>query len=174
MRRLRPIFAGRYKQAFIASALFMLVFAAKVAMTQSTPTLQKRSADGSASMPRIRQTSGYSSLPDSASGEYELDDKGSVVQITIEHNRLTGYVTKMDHETALTLNFDKSSIDGSRISFTTTTVHGLHYSFQGEIVRGDAVSEQQTGFYRMVGEWSIYRNAAHETEPVNLKSTPRD
>ncbi len=141
----------------------------------TTPALQKRNAerDSSAATPE-QATQGYSSLAASASGEYELDDKGSVVQITIERDRLTGYVTKMDHETALTLHFEKSSIDGSRMSFTTGTVHGLHYSFQGEIVRGEAASEHLPGFYRLAGNWITYRSGYHQTEHISLKSTPRD
>lgn len=172
MKRLHCFVARGYRQAFII-ALLLGPFFAKNAVAQATPGLQKRSAGSSNPTPQTQAAQGFSVLPASASGEYELDDKGSVVQITIEHNRLTGYVTKMDHETALTLRFEKSSIDGSRVSFTTGTVHGLHYSFQGEILRGDAVSEQVTGFYRMVGNWTIYRDGVHQTERVSLKSTPR-
>jgi hypothetical protein len=142
------------------------------ASAQTVPVLHKRSAQPSTE-PQAEAAAGYSALPADASGEYELDDKGSVVQITIQDNRLTGYVTKMQGDAALSLFFDKTSIEGSRVSFTTRTVHGLHYSFQGEIVRGDSVSPDQNGFYRMVGELTEYRNDLKERKLVHLKSTPR-
>jgi len=142
------------------------------AMAQTAPALQKRS-QGEGTPQQTQASQGFSTLPADASGEYELDDKGSVVQITIERNRLTGYVTKMEQETSLTLYFDKSAMDGSRLSFTTKTVHGLKYVFEGTIVRGDKSSESETGFYRMVGEWTVFHDGAQETERVSLKSTPR-
>lgn len=158
--------------------LITVLLLASSAMAQTTPVLEKRGErDGAAQ--QMQAMKGFSTLPENTSGEYELDEprsenSGSVVQITIEHGRLTGYVTKMERETALTLFFGKSAIHGSRVSFTTATVHGLRYSFEGEIVRGHAERASLTGFYRMVGEWTAYRNGVQETESVSLKSTPRD
>jgi hypothetical protein len=106
-------------------------------------------------------------------GEYALDEDGSVVQITIEQNRLSGYVTEMDGGTALTLLFDFTTVDGNRLSFTTKPVHGVRYSFAGTIVRGDATDRSQSGFYRLVGDWTTHRDAERSTKRVSLKSTPR-
>lgn len=142
------------------------------ASAQTIPTLHKRSALPPL-QPQVEASPGYSTLPADASGEYELDDNGSVVQITIQENRLTGYITRMQDVAALSLFFLKTSIQGSRISFTTSTVHDLHYDFQGEIVRGNAASPDQNGFYRMVGELTEYRGNMKERRFVHLKSTPR-
>lgn len=103
-----------------------------------------------------------------------MDDKGSVTQITIEHNRVTGYITKMEQGAALTLFFEHAAVNGNRVSFDTRVVHGLHYSFDGEIVRGDAISLSMGGYYRLTGELKIVRNGAHETRQVSFKSTPRE
>lgn len=168
------------KWLLMAMAVSVLVLGA-MGMGQTAPVpgpvLQKRGAAESAAA-ATKAVKGFSTLPEEASGEYELDapgsdNSGSVVQITIEHNHLTGYVTKMEQGAALTLLFDHTTIDGSRISFTTKVVHGLRYSFTGEIVRGDAKSASETGFYRMVGEWAADRGGARETRRVSLKSTPR-
>jgi hypothetical protein len=148
-------------------------------MAQVSPALHSRAGlpdsthAASASSAAMGIEKGFSTLPADASGEYELDSDGSVVQITIEQGRLTGYVTKMDHEAALTLNFVRSTVEGERISFSTRTVHGLSYSFAGTIVRGDEAVPSKNGFYRMVGEWTAHRDADVETESVRLKSTPR-
>lgn len=139
--------------------------------SQNAPALHQRS-DDEQSVP-VHTAKGHSTLPDDVSGEYELDESGSVVQITIEHNRLTGYVTEMDHETALTLFFDAAAIEGRRLSFTTKTVHGLRYSFAGTVVRGEQASASEPGYYLLTGDWTTYRNSGRKTERVRLKSTPR-
>jgi hypothetical protein len=148
------------------------------AMAQTAPELHSRTDKAQpalADTDAVDYEKGFSTLPDDASGEYELDENGSVVQITIEHNRLSGYVTKMDQGTALTLFFQHTSIQGSKISFTTKTVHGVSYAFAGSVLRGDkARSASETGFYRLAGNWTTYHNGGHETEWVSLKSTPRD
>ncbi len=150
--------------------------AVPVAFGQSAPALHQRSEDGLE--PQTRAADGVSTLPEEASGEYELDGKGSVVQISIDQNRLTGYMTRMEQGASLTLFFDRTAVDGSRLSFTTRTVHGLRYSFAGTIVRGDAATSSQTGFYRLVGNLTTIhaaaiRDAGRETQRVSLKSTPR-
>lgn len=151
--------------------LFQIGLLLPTGIAQTAPVLRQR--DQNASPPPAHSAKGFSTLPDTASGEYEIDEDGSVVQITIERNRLSGYVTKMDHNTALTLLFDSTSIGGSRISFTTKTVHGVRYSFTGTVVRGDAADRSQSGFYRLVGDWVTYHDAERMTKRVSLKSTPR-
>jgi hypothetical protein len=146
-------------------------FQATLMQSQNTPVLHQRSDDGQSAA--VRSAKGHSTLPEDVSGEYELDESGSVVQITIEHDRLTGYVTEMDHGTALTLFFDAAAVEGRRLSFTTKTVHGLRYSFAGTVVRGEQASASESGYYMLSGGWTTYRNSGQKTERVSLKSTPR-
>jgi hypothetical protein len=148
-----------------------IAFLVSAASSQTPPALHQRAE--TQQQTQTRAIKGFSTLPEEASGEYELDDHGSVVQITVEQNRLTGYVTKMEQKTALTLFFDTTTIDGDRLSFTTKTVHGMRYSFVGKIVRGSAATSSETGFYRLIGNWTTYLDNARETEGVSLKSTSR-
>lgn len=150
-------------------AFFLL---AAGATAQTVPMLHKRAAEPPT--PQTQAAPGYSALPEQATGEYELDDNGSVVQITVQDNRLTGYITKMQDSAALTLFFLKTSIEGTRVAFSTSTVHDLHYAFEGEIVRGNAATPDQNGFYEMVGELTEYRGNEKERRRVHLKSTPRN
>ena len=152
----------------ISIVLFLLT---TVAFAQTTPSLHSRNQPEP--RPATPQTQGHSTLPESASGEYVLDDHGSVIQITIEHDHLTGYVTQMDGDAALTLFFDKASIDGKKLSFTTKKVHGLQYEFRGAIVRGEAPDLSSTGYYLLTGELTAGRGTAPAPERVSLKSTPR-
>lgn len=148
------------------------LFVSVVASAQTTPTLHSRRQTKPEAATRAAKT--ISAIPANASGEYELDGKGSVIQITIEHSRLDGYITKMDHDTALTLFFEQAAVNGNHLSFTTRTVHELHYSFHGTIVRGDAESPSVNGFYRLVGDLTAHDTSGDHTERVSLRSTPRD
>lgn len=152
----------------------LLVGTSVVALSQTATTLKQRGASAPQTAPAPTDyAKGYSTLPDQASGEYELDNNGSVVQITVEQNQLSGYVTKMDGGSALTLFFQHTRIQGSRVSFTTQIVHGLSYAFTGSVTRGDEESASKTGYYRLAGQWTAYHDGGHETRSVNLKSTPR-
>jgi hypothetical protein len=157
----------------MAILLIALLLLAAPGFAQTAPSLHSRGHNDQQQSP-TRAAKGVSALPDNASGEFTLDSHGSVIQITIEHGRLTGYVTQMDHDTALTLFFNKTSIHGKRVTFTTRAVHGLSYCFAGEIIRGDAEAPSLPGYYRLAGKLTTYRDGAPETKWVKLKSTPRD
>lgn len=143
-----------------------------IVCAQTTPVLHSRR--DKAPEARTQTTRDVTTIPQDASGEYELDGKGSVIQITIEHGRLNGYITKMDRDTALTLFFDHTTVDGNRLSFETKTVHGLRYSFHGTIVRGNAEPRSMNGYYRLTGNLTAHSSTGNQTEPISLKSTPRD
>ncbi|MGB0123836.1 MAG: hypothetical protein WA419_00090 [Silvibacterium sp.] len=153
------------------AVLFIAGFLLPAGFAQSTPTLHQRNEVEPG--PQTHAAKGVSTLPDAASGEYELDGNGSVVQITLDENRLTGYVTKMEQGASLTLLFDRTTIDRNRLTFTTKAVHGLWYSFAGTIERGNAASASQTGFYRLNGDWTTHHDGGREMGRVSLKSTPR-
>lgn len=149
--------------------LFIGIFPAL--MAQTDPELRHRGESGQSA--QTLAAKGVSTIPEQALGEYALDENGSMVQITIEHNRLSGYVTKMDGGTALTRFFDHTTVNGNRLTFDTKTVHGMKYSFAGSIVRGDTETAAESGFYRLAGDWTTYRGGERNTVHVSLKSTPR-
>jgi len=155
-----------------ASILIALLLLAPSDSAQTTPALHSRGHNNQQETP-TQAAKGISTLPDNASGEFTLDSHGSVIQITIEHDRLTGYVTLMQGNNALTLFFDKTSINGKRVTFTTRTVHGLSYSFAGEVLRGDADAPSLNGYYRLSGKLTTNRDTMSQTKWVELKSTPR-
>lgn len=148
------------------------------AQTASDPTLHKRSETPPAKSAPLGQHAGYSTLPEDASGEYLLDESGSVVQITIEgKGRLSGYVSKLgDDHVPMTFFFDQSQVNGNGISFTTKKLHGYWYSFEGEITRGDpAITKAEDGYYRLRGNWVVHNDIQKTEAPMrmSLKSTPR-
>lgn len=155
-----------------ASFLIALLLLTAPAFAQTTPSLHSRGHNNQQGPP-TQAAKGVSTLPENASGEFILDSHGSVIQITIEHDRLDGYITLMQGNNALTLFFDKTSINGRRVTFTTRVVHGLSYAFAGEILRGDAEAPSLNGYYRLAGKLTINRDTAPQTKWVDLKSTPR-
>jgi hypothetical protein len=155
-----------------ASIIIATLFLIGPAFAQTTPALHSRGHNDQQASP-TQAAKGVSTLPENASGEFTLDSHGSVIQITIEHNRLDGYITLMQQDTSLTLFFNKTFINGKRVTFTTRIVHGLSYSFAGEILRGDAEAPSLNGYYRLAGKITSYRDGVAETKWVNLKSTPR-
>jgi hypothetical protein len=143
------------------------------------PKLQKRDAEAATAKPPKPHE--LSTLPPEASGEYLLDEEGSVIQITLDAGRLSGYVTKMgddqsDRGTPLTFFFDQADARGDSLSFTTKKVHGIWFSFEGTIVRGDVrLSEAENGYFRLKGGWTTHNDARNSQtrSHVNLESTPR-
>jgi hypothetical protein len=168
----------------IAVAVLVMWASGCLAQTATQPALHHRGAgsdsgNGLTVQPRVPagKQKGTSTLPASAEGEYMLDETGSVVQITIEKGVLDGYVSRLvEGQTAsLTYFFDRTTINGDRLTFTTRQVHGIWYSFDGTIVRSDVPSRQETGFYRLKGTWVTHDEAAksQSTSMISLKSTPR-
>ena len=166
----------------IAVAVLLLWASSAVAQTASEPALHHRTAndsapDKSSAVQPSGKQKGTSTLPESAQGEFMLDETGSVVQITIENGILDGYISKnLDGQSAsLTYFFDRTTINGDRLTFTTRQVHGIWFSFEGTIVHGDAASKQATGFYRLKGTWVVHNESdkSQSTSTVSFRSTPR-
>ncbi len=70
------------------------------------------------------------------SGMYTFLREGEFVQLTVEDGRLSGYVSRFgdtdsDKGEFIDQFFDKASLEGDRLSFTTKVVHGVSYSFTG-------------------------------------------
>ena len=160
------------------AALLLMWGTAAVAQTTTEPALHHRGpAAGQDAATGGGKERGASTLPTDASGEYMLDETGSVVQITIDNGVLDGYISKLTEQqtSALTYFFDHTTIHGNQLTFTTKQVHGIWYSFDGAIVRGDAQSRQENGFYRLKGTWVMHDDTAKDQSKymLNLKSTPR-
>jgi hypothetical protein len=121
------------------------------------------------------RSSGRTILPLEASGEYTLGS-GEFVDVELQPDRLTGYITRLgdresDEGTPLTFFFATSRLDGQRFSFTTRQVHGVWFSFEGTIVRGNARSRDQQGYYLLEGRLVLH-DVASQTEQARMVSLP--
>jgi len=128
-----------------------------------------------------------STLPDDVWGTYEFDHSSDSIEIDLNRNKISGYITRLgdaetDSNTPLTFFFDESGLDGAEISFQTRVVHGVWYSFRGTIVRGDGKTRADEGYYMLHGVLALHHpqsgrdKSADETiesRNVNFKSVPQ-
>ncbi len=127
-----------------------------------------------------------STLPSDASGEYKLGKPGDVIEIILDANGLTGYISMigqavfgetaagksaMNKEVPLTYFFDQTELDAKSLAFNTKPVHGQFYSFQGTIVRGPATTKEKDGYYLLQGTLTLH-NVADKTEQPKRVALP--
>lgn len=161
--------------------LFPLLFldSARVLAQEAAPALHRRmeatSIDEAESATISR---GRTTLPLDASGEYSLGKSGEAVEIDLEPNRLSGYISRFgdrmsDQGTPLTFFFATSALSGHQISFTTRKVHGVWFSFVGTIVRGNASTRAEEGYYRLEGSMVLHddANGTQQERNVSLPMT---
>src|SRR5215831_7179886 len=91
------------------------------------------------------------------SGMYTFLKEGEFMQITIESKgNVTGFISRFgdsesDKGTFIDQFFKSGKIDGNKISFTTETVHGVSFTFDGAFLRGPGKSPEDEGYYFLQG-----------------------
>jgi hypothetical protein len=121
------------------------------------------------------RSSGRTLLPLDASGEYALG-AGGLVDVELQPDRLSGFISRLgdresDQGTPLTFFFATSRLAGEQLAFTTRQIHGIWFSFEGTIVRGNAGSRDQEGYYRLQGKL-VMHDAAGQPEQARMVSLP--
>jgi len=119
------------------------------------------------------------------SGMYGFLRDGEFVQVTVEdHGRVTGFVSRYgdsesDRGVFLDHFFKSAKLDASQLAFTTETVHGVSFEFQGTIDRGEGKSRGDEAYYVLKG--TLVENTIDEAKKtssrsrqVALKSFPQD
>jgi hypothetical protein len=147
---------------------------------QTPAPLLHRRADSEAvdAADSITISKGRTTLPPDVSGAYSLGEKGELVEIDLQPDRLTGYVSRLgdklsDEGTPLTFFFASSSLNGRELSFTTRQVHGVWFSFTGTIVRGSTAMRSEDGYYRLEGRLVLH-DSANGTEQEREVSLPQE
>jgi hypothetical protein len=119
------------------------------------------------------------------SGMYSFLREGEFVQITVEDaGKVTGFVSRYgdsesDRGAFLDQFFKQGKLDGTKLSFTTDTVHGVWYDFQGTISRGEGKTLADEAYYIVKGTLTEYRTDADKkvsskSREVQFKSFPRE
>ena len=119
------------------------------------------------------------------SGMYSFLKEGEFMQITLEDKgKVSGFISRYgdsDNNKGTFLDqFIKSgSSDGKQIRFTTESVHGVTYSFEGAFERGPGKQPQDEGYFLLRGmltrnEISPDKKSAEQKREVEFRSFPRD
>jgi hypothetical protein len=119
------------------------------------------------------------------SGMYSFLQDGEFVQITVEdEGRVTGFVSRYgdsesDHGAFLDQFFKQGKLDGTKLNFTTDTVHGVWYDFKGTVDRGQGKTPADEAYYIVKGTLTEYRTDVNKkvtskSHEVTFKSFPRE
>ena len=138
-----------------------------------TPALHRRSDARDDSLRSYSNPQVPTKLPSEASGEYQLGRPGDVIEIILDNNGLTGYISRLgrnekDKEVPLTYFFDQTQLNAHTLSFTTKPVHGEWYSFDGTVVRGPAPTRDKEGYYLLKGRLSLHVGQTEQPRNVSL------
>lgn len=90
------------------------------------------------------------------SGMYSFLKEGEFLQINLEKDAVTGYISRMgesdsDHGVFLDQFFATADIQDHAVSFTTRPLHGMWYEFQGKFERGPGKAKTDDGYYVLRG-----------------------
>jgi hypothetical protein len=122
---------------------------------------------------------------DDYSGMYSFLKDGEFVQITIEDKGVvSGFISRFgdsesDRGTFLNQFFKSGKIDGAKLSFTTESVHGIWFTFEGSFERGPGKKPDEEAYYVLRGALTRFatdteKKVTSQATQVAFKSFPRD
>ena len=124
-------------------------------------------------------------VADDYSGMYSFLKDGEFIQVTIEGKAtVSGFISRFgdsesDRGTFLNQFFKSGTSDGSKLSFTTESVHGVWFTFQGSFERGPGTAPGEEAYYLLRGALSRFSTDAEKKvssrmTQVELRSFPKD
>jgi hypothetical protein len=136
-----------------ARAVFAAVVFCAIAVVSSSTEDSKATAPGPNEATPAQQTSKAHEY----SGMYNFLKDGEFVQITVEdEGRVTGFISRYgegesDKGAFLDQYFRSAKLEGSKLSFTTETVHAVWFEFKGTVERGEGKSPGDEAYYVLKG-----------------------
>jgi hypothetical protein len=90
------------------------------------------------------------------SGMYSFLKEGEFLQITLDRNSVTGYISRMgdsdtDNGVFLDQFFARADVQGHDVSFTTRPLHSVWYEFKGKFSRGPGKTKGDDAYYILRG-----------------------
>ena len=129
-----------YKQiVFCFLACSLAVFSSVWAVSLQQKTRPPAAAAGAGSGPAPAED---------ISGMYTFLKEGEFVQINIDANGVSGYISRQgdlesDRGAFLDQFFSQASVHGHDVAFTTKPVHGVWFEFKGRFDRGPAKTKKE-------------------------------
>ena len=109
------------------------------------------------------------------SGTYSFLKEGEFVQITVEEaGKVTGFISRFgdvdnEHDAFLDHFFKDGKLSGTKLTFSTQTVHGVWFNFSGEFARGEGKNPGDEAYYELKG--TLVRNSTDENKKTTAKSS---
>lgn len=109
------------------------------------------------------------------SGMYSFLKDGEFVQITVEdEGRVTGFISRYgegesDKGAFLDQYFRSAKLDGTKLVFTTETVHAVWFDFKGTVERGEGKKPGDEAYYVLKG--TLTNNASDAQKKVTTHAT---
>jgi hypothetical protein len=131
-----------------------------------------------------QQTANSADQANDISGTYSFFKEGEYVQLTVEDGKLSGYLSRYgdsdsDKGQFIDQFFDKTTLQGNRLSFVTKTVHGVSYDFTGVISTNPGKAPSEEGYRVIRGK--LIENTTDENDKkktmqrqVEFKSFPAE
>jgi hypothetical protein len=127
------------------------------------------------------------SLPgsDKYSGMYSFLRDGEFVQVTVEdQGKVTGFISRfgdLDSDKGAFLDqfFKEGKLEGTKLTFSTQTVHGVWFAFKGIIDRGEGKNRGDEAYYVLKGTLTENaidndKSSSSRSREVAFKSFPQD
>jgi len=120
------------------------------------------------------------------SGMYSFLKEGEFMQITLEDKgAVSGFISRFgdsenDKGTFLDQFIKSGTSNGEQLNFTTESVHGVSYTFEGAFDRGPGKKADEDGYYVLRGTLTRNvtapdgKNASTQNSQVEFRSFPRD
>ncbi len=152
-------------------AFLFLVLAATFAMAQQPaadkkpPAAKPASSPAPAAKPDVAKPATEPAFAD-ISGTYSFLKDAEYVQINLEEDgRVTGFISRFgelesDLGAFLDHFFEKASLAGNKLSFTTKKTHGVWFEFSGTAERGLAKTPAEESYYVLKGRLTQYTTDA--------------
>jgi len=108
------------------------------------------------------------------SGQYSFLHEGEYVQIAVQGERVTGFVsrigeTEYDRDVHLDHSIVNGTLRGRQMSFGTTELHAIWFEFSGQVQRGPAKTRAEEGFYLLQGVLKRHMSDAEHRERVESR-----
>ena len=100
------------------------------------------------------------------SGAYSFLEDGEYLQIDVQEGKVTGYVSRFNEEqngpkTFLDQLFEKASLEGDKLKFTTRKVHGAWFEFEGKVTKAADKKRTEEGYFLLKGTLTKFATDAN-------------
>jgi hypothetical protein len=132
--------------------------------------------------PALAQAPSTPALSNDLSGMFTFLKEGEFVQLSVDEGQLTGFVsrfgdTNSDKGQFIDQFFDKATLQGDHLYFTTKPVHAVWYEFDGTLTTVAGRQKGEEGYRVMRGKLTLHSADAKGVEhagerTVEFKSFP--